>query len=104
MQRVTEATREYIRAEVDRLIETYPIHIRIDGKDVDPDDITIAGGQIDIEIRTPLYFPETEEEKYLINKKNLKLFIQLNPEMYEEKYSELFTNIEKINLSQSMRP
>lgn len=53
--------KEEMGAEVDRLIEEYPIKLKIDGKDVHLDDIQIDGGEIEINIRTPFEFPDTDE-------------------------------------------
>ena len=44
------------------------------------------------------------EDMILIPKKDLKLFIELNPEMYDDEiHCDLFTETEKSNLSQALR-
>ena len=44
-----------IEKEVEKRIKEYPIHIKIDGIEVDQDSRVVRGGEIEIEINTPFF-------------------------------------------------
>lgn len=56
LSEVSAAIETLIENEVARRIKEYSIFVRIDGKLVDSSAV-IEGGQIDINLETPFYFP-----------------------------------------------
>lgn len=77
--------KEEIEAEVDRQISEYPINVKINGELVDCSDIKIDGGEIEINFRTPFYFPGTET----------KALITQSKDGLQVKYDELIMAVER---------
>ncbi len=99
---------DWINSEVDEEIKNYPIRIKIDGKIIDYDSRSMFGGEIEINIKSPVFFPETDRiaaVEILPQEDEIeKELIQNNPEMYNsDKHEKLFTAEELTNLSLSMR-
>ena len=93
---------------VDEKIQEIPVVLKIDGKYVDCDSISYEGGEIEINIKSPVFFPETDRiaaVEILPKEDEIeKELIQNNPEMYNsDKHEKLFTAEELTNLSLSMR-
>lgn len=54
-----EALEQLIQDEVERRMKDLSTHVVIDGELVDSDVCDISGGEIYVEIQTPIYFSET---------------------------------------------
>jgi len=53
------AMESFIEDEVNHRMKTLSVHMILDGELIDADVCDISDGEIYVEIRTPLYFPET---------------------------------------------
>lgn len=54
------------RQMADETIKNYPVRVLINGESVDADICDTTGGEIHIEIKTPLYFGKTGKEYDLV--------------------------------------
>ena len=56
-----DSIEEWIDSEVEEEIRDYTIRVRIDNRLVVIDSVSFVGGEIEIKISSPLYFPDTDD-------------------------------------------
>ncbi|RJR07925.1 hypothetical protein C4588_06150 [Candidatus Parcubacteria bacterium] len=61
MEEIKKMLEAMARKMADEEIKNYPVHVVIDGELVDADICDTTGGEIYIEIKTPLYFSELKK-------------------------------------------
>lgn len=61
---LTDIFEKIVNEEVAKRIKEYPVYVRIDGDLVDSCSV-IEGGQIEVNIETPIFFPGSDEKCFL---------------------------------------
>lgn len=54
-----KAMEVYFEEEIERRMKNLSVHLVLDGEEIDAEVCDISGGEIYVEIKTPLFFSET---------------------------------------------